>query len=86
MEPDKRLHLIAGLLITLVWSIWVDPFKAMLASVAIGLLKEVIDYIVMWVDRLEGRKQRTHPDPYDFAYTGVGSVLGYPLALWIFGG
>lgn len=77
---DRYLHLLAGLLIAFVVALvmnkiggegrWTCVFFAMMVTVIIGIIKEVIDQTFESVS-----------DAVDFAFTCVGGVIG--AGLWL---
>ncbi len=66
MAFDKRLHFLAGLLISLAAGALFAPAWGLTAAAVAGLLKEVRDYF-----------SYGGPDPWDVIATVAGGLAGY---------
>jgi hypothetical protein len=69
---DKKLHFIAGLLISLAVSIAINPTCGLLTSMAAGVVKEIKDYL-----------DYGGPDVIDCLATWLGGGIGYAVAMMI---
>ena len=67
MPKDKKLHLLAGLALSILAGLFVYPMFGLLIAAAVGALKEII-----W-DRL---LKKGTPEFLDFVATVAGGVLG----------
>ena len=72
MSKDKILHFIAGLCITLFFSIILSPIWGVLFGIAFGIAKELI-----WDKWLK----KGTPELLDFLATALGSLLTFALLL-----
>lgn len=72
MSKDKILHFIAGLCITLFFSIALSPVWGVLFGIAFGLAKELI-WDKWW--------KKGTPELLDFLSTALGSLLMFALVL-----
>jgi hypothetical protein len=70
---DKRLHFIAGLLISLIVSIAINPTCGLITSMVAGVAKEVKDYL----------DYGGPPDVLDCIATWLGGGIGYAVAMMI---
>lgn len=71
MEEDKKLHLLAGLGISIIFG-WQNPLIGLVAGLLAGIAKEVYDYMDYGLY-----------DTKDMLYTWVGTVLGAGLCYLI---
>jgi hypothetical protein len=69
---DKKLHFIAGLLISLTVSIAINPTCGLIASMVAGVVKEIKDYL-----------DYGGPDVIDCLATWLGGGVGYAVAMMI---
>lgn len=69
---DKKLHFIAGLLISLIVSIAVNPTCGLLISMVAGVVKEIKDYL-----------DYGGPDVIDCLATWLGGLICYAVAMMI---
>jgi hypothetical protein len=67
---DKKLHFIAGLLISLAVSIAINPICGLLTSLVAGVVKEIKDYL-----------DYGGPDMIDCLATWLGGLIGYAVAM-----
>ena len=67
---DKKLHFIAGLLISLAVSIAINPTCGVLTAMAAGVAKEIKDYL-----------DYGGPDVYDCLATWLGGGIGYAIIM-----
>jgi hypothetical protein len=69
---DKRLHFIAGLLISLIVSIAINPTCGLLTAMIAGVVKEIKDYL-----------DYGGPAEIDCLATWLGGGIGYAVAMMI---
>ena len=75
MAQDKKLHLLAGLVIAIIFG-WQNPLIGLGAGFAAGVAKEVYDYLDYGLY-----------DKQDMLYTWAGSLLGAgPIYILLQGG
>jgi hypothetical protein len=67
---DKKLHFIAGLLISLAVSIAINPTCGLITAMAAGVAKEVKDYL-----------DYGGPDMIDCLATWLGGLIGYAIMM-----
>jgi hypothetical protein len=67
---DKKLHFIAGLLISLAVSIAINPTCGLITSMVAGVVKEVKDYL-----------DYGGPDVMDCLATWLGGGIGYAIMM-----
>ncbi len=67
---DKKLHFIAGMLISLAVSIAINPTCGLLTSMVAGVVKEIKDYL-----------DYGGPDVIDCLATWLGGGVGYAVAM-----
>jgi hypothetical protein len=67
---DKRLHFIAGMLISLIVSIAINPTCGLITSAVAGVAKEVKDYL-----------DYGGPDVLDCLATWLGGGIGYAIMM-----
>jgi hypothetical protein len=72
IQYDKKLHFIAGLLISLAVSIAINPTCGLLTAMIAGVAKEVKDYL-----------DYGGPDALDCLATWLGGLIGYAVAMMI---
>jgi hypothetical protein len=67
---DKKLHFIAGLLISLAVSIAINPTCGLITAMIAGVAKEIKDYL-----------DYGGPDVLDCLATWIGGGIGYAVAM-----
>lgn len=74
MPKDKKLHLLAGLALSLVAGLLFTPKWGLVVAAVIGVLKEVVwDWLL----------KKGTPEVLDFVATVVGGFVGYLVLLFI---
>lgn len=71
IQKDKKLHLIAGLIIFFSLLVF-GKIPALIGAGLGGILKEVYDYF---------NQDKHTVDFYDFVFTLLGGVIGYMIAV-----
>ena len=74
MAYDKKLHLLAGLALSILAGLLFCPLIGLVSAAVVGALKEIIwDWLL----------KKGTPEPLDFVATVVGGVIGYVLLMLI---
>ncbi len=77
MKQDKLKHLLAGIGISLVFSVQFSPLIGLIAATIIGALKEIIwDWLL----------KKGTPELLDFLATALGGAIAYMAIKLILGG
>lgn len=75
MEYDKKLHLLVGLAMGVLFPFFMSMKLAIFLGLAIGAGKEVYDYLMKQNAIKKGVPPRNTPDVWDFAYTAAGVIV-----------
>ena len=74
MQRDKKMHLLAGLALSLLAGLLFCPLTGVVTAAVVGVLKEIVwDWLL----------KKGTPELLDFVATVAGGVIGYTLLKFI---
>ncbi len=83
MAPDKRLHFLAGLFISVITGLLWGHFVGFALGVAAGVGKEIVDRVLNKIAERKHLPPKHDVDIFDAAFTIFGAAVGGMLSSFI---